>query len=162
MRNRTLHRAFALSLLGLTLVAFARCGGSSSPTSPGESSFLTGTWNGTITISRTGQPDIAGPVAWTFELVPQTGRQQFSTTIRSQNSFIPVTATSAIVLTPTGDPPGVVGGTGHYSSPRGCTGDFVIVGNAAVGAIDAAFDGVDCDDGSGVRVPFSGRIRVTK
>jgi hypothetical protein len=35
-------------------------------------------------------------------------------------------------------------------------------GNATVNAIDATFDGIDCDDGSGVRVPFSGRIRVTK
>jgi len=36
------------------------------------------------------------------------------------------------------------------------------IGNATVSTIDATFDGIDCDDGSGVRVPFSGRILVTK
>jgi hypothetical protein len=75
--------------------------------------------------------------------------------------WIPVTTTSTIVLTPTADPPGQIGGTGHYNSPRGCTGDFVTTGNATVNTIDATFDGIDCDDGSGVRLPFSGRIRVT-
>ena len=90
------------------------------------------------------------------------GRHNFNTTIRSQNAWIPVTTTSTIVLTPTADPPGQIGGTGHYTSPRGCTGDFVTTGNATVNTIDATFDGIDCDDGSGVRLPFSGRIRVTK
>jgi hypothetical protein len=41
-------------------------------------------------------------------------------------------------------------------------GDFVTTGNATINTIDATFDGIDCDDGSGVRLPFSGRIRVTK
>jgi hypothetical protein len=95
-------------------------------------------------------------------VVPQTGRQNFLTTIRSQNTWIPVTTTSTIVLTPPADPPGQIGGTGHYNSLRGCTGDFVTTGNATINTIDATFDGIDCDDGSGVRLPFSGRIRVTK
>jgi hypothetical protein len=38
----------------------------------------------------------------------------------------------------------------------------VTTGNAAISTIDATFDDIDCDDGSGVRLPFSGRIRVTK
>jgi hypothetical protein len=162
MFTRSIHRVLALSLMGLAPVVLANCGGGSTTTSPGETSFLNGTWNGTLTISRTGQPDIAGPATWTFELVPQTGRQNFNTTIRSQNTWIPVTTTSTIVLTPTADPPGQIGGTGHYNSPRGCTGDFVTTGSATVNTIDATFDGIDCDDGSGVRLPFSGRIRVTK
>jgi len=162
MRTRLLHRFLALSLTGFAPVVLANCGGGSSPTSPGETSFLSGTWNGTLTISRTGQPDITGPATWTFEVVPQTGRQSFNTTIRSQNTWIPVTTTSTIVLTPTADPPGQIGGTGHYNSPRGCLGDFVTTGNASVSSIDATFDGIDCDDGSGIRLPFSGRIRVTK
>ena len=162
MRTRPLHRGLALSLMGLASVVFANCGGGSTPTSPGETSFLSGTWNGTLTISRTGQPDITGLATWTFELVPQTGRHNFNTTIRSQNTWIPVTTTSTIVLTPTADPPGQIGGTGHYISPRGCTGDFVTTGNATINTIDATFDGIDCDDGGGVRMPFSGRIRATK
>ena len=88
------------------------------------------TWNGTLTVSRAGQPDLVGPATWTFELVPQTGRQNFNTTIRSQNMWISVTTTSTIVLTPTADPSRQIGGTGHRNSPRGCTGDFVTTGNA--------------------------------
>lgn len=161
MTTRSL-RGLALSLIGLASMGLANCGGGSTPTSPGETSYLSGTWNGTLTISRAGQPDITGPATWTFELVPQSGRQNFSTTIRSQNMWIPVTTTSTIVLTPTADPPGQIGGTGHYTSPRGCTGDFVTTGNATASAIDATFDGIDCADGGAVRLPFSGRIRVTK
>lgn len=162
MPSRTLHRGLALSLMGFATVCLANCGGGSTPASPSETSFLSGTWNGTLTIFRTGQPDVAGPVTWTFELVPQTGRQNFNSTLRSQNTWIPVTTTSTIVLTPTADPPGQIGGTGHYNSPRGCTGDFVTTGTVTASTIDTTFAGMDCDDGSGVRLPFSGRIRVTK
>jgi len=162
MRTRSPNHGFTLSLIGLGAMMVANCGGGSTPPAPSETSFLSGTWTGTLTISRTGQPDATGPATWTFELVPQTGRQSFNTTIRSQNAWIPVTTTSSIVLTPTADPPGQIGGTGHYNSPRGCTGDFVTRGSASVSVIDATFDGIDCDDGSGVRLPFSGRIRVTK
>src|SRR3989454_6162903 len=162
MRTRSLHRGLALSLMGLTSVVLANCGGGSTPTSPGETSFLTGTWNGTLMISRTGQPDVTGPATWTFELVPQTGRHDFNTTIRSQNAWIPVTTTSTIVLTPTADPPGQIGGARHYTSPRGCTGGFVTTGNATVNTIHATLVGIDCDDGRRVRLTFRGRIRVTK
>jgi hypothetical protein len=67
-----------------------------------------------------------------------------------------------MVLTPTAGPPGQIGGTGHYNSRRGCSRDFVTTANALVNTIDATLDGIDCDDGSGGRLPFSGRIRVTK
>jgi len=69
---------------------------------------------------------------------------------------------STIVFDTDGDPPGQIGGTGHYNSPHGFRGDFVTTGNATVNTIDATFDGIDCDDGSGVPLPFSDRIRVTK
>ena len=71
MRTRFLHSALALSLTSVTSVVLQNCGGSSSPTSPGETSFLTGMWNKTLTISRIGQPDITGPATWTIELVPR-------------------------------------------------------------------------------------------
>jgi hypothetical protein len=137
--------------MGLASVVLAICGGGAPPVSPSENSFLKGTWSGMLTIFRTGQSDVSGAATWVFKLVPQTGRQNFNTTIRSQNTRIPVTTTSTIVLTPTADPPGQVGGTGRYNSPRGCTGDFVTTGNASAGTIDATFDGIDCEDGSGVR-----------
>ena len=41
-------------------------------------------------------------------------------------------------------------GTKNYTSPRGCTGHFVTTGNAIVNTSDATFDGIDCDDDSGV------------
>ena len=97
-------------------------------------------------------------VTWVFV----TSRQTFHATLRSQNTRIPVTTTSTIVLTPAADPPGQIGGTGQYNSPRGYTSDFVTTGHATINTIDATFDGIDCDDGSGVRLPSSGHIRVTK
>ena len=39
MRTRSLHRGLALSLMGLASVVLANCGGGSTPTSPGETSF---------------------------------------------------------------------------------------------------------------------------
>lgn len=162
MRTRYRHRLFTLSLLAVVSGA-ASCGDGSTPTSPsGESSFLSGTWNGTLTISLSGGVEITGPTTWTFEIVSQTGRQTFNTTIRSQNSWMPVATTSTIVLTPTAEPPGQIGGTGHYNSPRGCVGDFVTTGAASATTIDVSFDGIDCDNGSGIRQPFSGRARLSK
>ena len=77
------------------------------------------------------------------------------------SSAQPLRASREFVALPA-DPPGQIGGTGHYNSPRGCTGDFVTTRNTAINTIDATFDGIDCDDGSAVRLTFSGRIRVTK
>ena len=163
MRTFRLSRALALSVIGFAAMSTANCSDGSAPSSPsGETSFLSGTWTGTLTISRTGQADTIGSTTWTFELVPQTGRQTFRATIRSQNSWIPMTTMSTIVLTPTADPPGQIGGTGHYDSPRGCVGDFVTTGTASVSTVDVSFDGIDCDDGSGIRMPFGGRVRLTK
>jgi hypothetical protein len=31
-------------------------------------------------------------------------------------------------------------------------GDFVTTGNATINTIDVTFDGIDCDDGSGIRL----------
>jgi hypothetical protein len=95
-----------------------------------------------------------------YEAVPSRLRtrfphgRNFRATIRSQNSWIPVTTTSFIVLTPTADPSGRIAGTGRYDSPRGCVGDFVTTGNATMNAIEPTFDGIDCADGSGIRLPF--------
>ena len=54
----------------------------------------------------------------TFELVPQTNRQNFNMTIQfSEHVDSGHDNTAIVALTPTPDPPGQIGGTGHYSSP---------------------------------------------
>jgi hypothetical protein len=64
----------------LMLAASAGCGRDVSPTSPSApTSFLTGTWRGTVTIQvNPGDPDAppptSGSMTWTFEVVPQTNQ----------------------------------------------------------------------------------------
>jgi hypothetical protein len=159
---RTQSRRFlAVSLVMFVGIVTVNCGGSSPSGPSGDTSFLSGTWSGTLTISRTGQPDVSGPTTWTFEAVPQTNRQQFRVTIQSTNSWLPITATTTGELSPSPEPPGKIGASGNYVSPRGCTGDFVTIGNANATSIDGTFTGADCEQGSG-RVVFDGRMRLTK
>ena len=80
-----------MSRLPLSLVALAAagvlsgCGREATPTSPsGPTSFLTGTWHGTVTIQVSPRdpnppPPATGEVTWTFEVVPQTNLQSFRT-----------------------------------------------------------------------------------
>jgi hypothetical protein len=138
------------------------CGGDPSPTGPsGETSFLTGTWRGTLTITRTGEPDVTGATTWTFEITPGTGRQNFRTTIQSDNAWLLITATTSSGISPSPEPPTQIATTGTYASPRGCRGDFVSIGEVQARTIDADFIGADCDLGVG-RVSFQGRVRLTK
>jgi hypothetical protein len=146
----------------VSVVIFAACVagncGRTSPSTPSEdASFLSGTWTGTLTISRTDQADVTGPTTWTFEVVPQTNRRQFRATIQSTNSWLPITATSTVVLNPSPEPPGQIAATGTYASPRGCTGDFATLGDANATTITGTFRGGDCD-----RVAFDGAMRLTK
>lgn len=162
MLTQSWRRIVQHSALVLLLVLLTSCGGGSSPTGPsGETSFLSGRWAGTLTISREGQPDVTGPTTWTFEVNPGTGRQNFRTTIQSENTWLPFTATTSSVITPSAEPPGQIATNGTYASARGCRGDFVSVGDVQARNIDAAFIGVDCDLGAG-RVGFQGRVRLTK
>jgi hypothetical protein len=144
----------------VTALAIATCGGSSPSGPSGETSFLSGTWSGTLTITRTAQPDVNGPTTWTFALVPHTNRQQFDLRIQSTNSWLPITTTATLTLNPP-DPPGRIGSTGHYASPRGCTGDFVTQADAQATTIAGTFAGLDCDQGTG-REGFEGRMQLTK
>jgi hypothetical protein len=162
MPTRSPRHVLAISLLMLAACVAGACGGSA-PTGPsGESSFLSGTWTGTLTITRTGQPDVSGPTTWTFEVVPQTNRQQLRVNIQSTNSWLPIMAMSTVVLNPTPDPPGRIAGTGTYMSPRGCTGDFATAGDANATTITGTFSGADCDQGLGFRVGFGGGMQLTK
>src|SRR5947208_15289752 len=54
-----------------------------------------------------------------------------------------------------------IGGTSNYTSPRGCTGDFVVLADATATLLDGTFTGADCRQGLG-RVVFDGVVHLTK
>src|SRR5438094_8474251 len=144
------------------LVFAVSCGGSSSPTGPSAGqSFLSGTWRGTVTIQPgPGQPNAPAPTTgsttWTFEVVPQTNLQTFRATIRSENSWLPITMTGTTAIVPGNTPPTQISTQGDYASPRGCRGTFGSFGMAEATRIDADFNGVDCG------ATFTGRVILTK
>jgi hypothetical protein len=92
-------------------VLLAGCDGRSpSPTSPSATSFLTGTWTGTITIQvNPGDPDAPPPTSglmtWIFAVVPQTDLRTFTTTIRSEDPWLTMETTASTALTPSNTPP---------------------------------------------------------
>ena len=159
MKARTMSRFRPLAVLLLVIA----CGReSSSPTGPSSSSFLSGTWRGTVTIAvNPGDPGVpartSGPIAWTFEVVPQTNLQTFRTTINSQHSWLPVTTTASTGLTPSNTPPAQISTQGQFDSPRGCRGTFGSVGTANASRIEADFTGVDCNQAT-----FTGTVALTK
>ena len=155
-------RPAKLSVAILVASAFASCGREGTPTGPsGQTSFLTGTWRGTLTIQpnptgpQPGSP-IGGGVTWTFEVVPQTNLQTFRSTIRSENSWLAITMTASTAIIPGNTPPAQISTQGDYNSPRGCRGSFGSFGVAEATRIEADFTGVDCP------VPFTGSVVLTK
>jgi hypothetical protein len=152
---------FWTTFIVVTIAGLAAACGGSSPTAPsGPVSFLSGTWTGTVTIEREGEPTVSGPISWTFDVVPDTNRQSFRTTIRSQHAFIPVTIIGTSTLTPSNTPPARISTQGEYPSPRGCTGSILSVGDAAATTINADFSGIDCT--SLALSTFRGRVTLTK
>ena len=152
-----------VAVFAVTAGRSSACGGGSpGPTAPSApQSFLAGTWRGTLTIqpNPTGpQPPspISGAVTWTFEVVPQTNLQTFRATIRSENSWLPITMTASTAMIPGNTPPAQISTQGEYDSPRGCRGTFGSFGTAEATRIEADFTGVDCP------VPFTGRVVLTK
>ena len=136
-------RCFYAAVAGL-MVATA-CGGGSTPSGPSPApSFLAGTWAGTLTVEREGEPTTTGPITWTFTVVPGTNGQTFQVTIQSQHPWLPITATVTSAITPSNMPPARISTQGDYASPRGCTGSLLSIGTADTGRIDADFSGVDC------------------
>jgi len=145
----------------VSLVAVSGCGGGSAPTTPSPpQSFLAGTWTGTLTIDREGEPTTSGPVTWTFEVVPDTNLQTFRTTIRSQHPWLPIATTVTTAITPGNSPPARISTQGTYPSPRGCTGTLLSVGTAETSRIDADFSGVDCS--TLAQSTFRGHVVLTK
>jgi hypothetical protein len=151
-----------LSVLITASCLAATCGGGTPvPTSPSpQQSFLTGTWTGTLSIEREGEPTTSGAATWTFEPVAGTNLQTFTVTIRSQNPWLPMTATVTSAITPSNQPPARISTTGSYPSPRGCTGTMLSVGTADRTSIDADFSGVDC--ASLAQSTFRGHVVLSK
>lgn len=148
----------------LLLLPVAACDGRTpGPTAPSTpTSFLTGTWSGTVTIQvNPGDPGTppatSGPVTWSFEVVPQTNLQTFRTTIRSEHSWLPVTTTVSTALTPGNTPPAQISTLGEFASPRGCRGTLASVGTANATRIEASFTGTDCNQAT-----FAGQVVLTK
>lgn len=149
------------AIVAAALLAATCGGGTPVPTTPsGQQSFLTGTWTGTLTIDREGEPSTSGSVSWTFAPVDGTNLQTFSVTIRSQNPWLTTTATVTSAITPSNQPPARISTQGSYPSPRGCTGTMVSIGNADRTSIDADFSGVDCP--SLAQSTFRGHVVLSK
>ena len=148
-------------LLAVSCLAATCGGGTPVPTSPSaQQSFLTGTWTGTLTIDREGEPSTSGAATWTFAPVDGTNLQTFAVTIRSQNPWLTTTASVTSAITPSNQPPARISTTGSYPSPRGCTGTMLSVGTADRTSIDADFSGVDC--ASLAQSTFRGHVVLSK
>ncbi len=153
MERRALKRLLTVGALA-TAVA---CDGKS-PTQPSPAtSFLVGTWRGTITVQPRDQPATSSSTTWTFEVVPQTNQQNFRATIRSDHPWLPSTIDGTAAVAPSATPPTTISTTGEYSSPRGCRGTFGSIGPAEATRIETDFHGVDCEG-----MTFDGRVILTK
>ena len=151
-------------LPSLFLTALSACGGGSSgPTAPsGGTSFLTGTWRGTLVLQvNPGDPNAPAPTSgtmeWTFEGLPQTNLQSFQVSIRSDHPWLAMTTNGSAAITPGNTAPANISTQGEFSSPRGCRGTFGSVGQAQATRIEADFTGTDC-----AAATFSGRLVLTK
>ncbi len=157
MRFRIARLLFMVAPLLLT-----GCDSAPGPAAPSApTSFLAGTWQGTLTIQvNPGIPDpgpaTTGATTWTFEVVPQTNLQTFKATIRSEHVWLPITTIASTAIIPGNTPPAQISTQGDYSSPRGCRGTFGSFGTAEATRIDADFNGVDCT------VTFTGHVTLTK
>jgi len=152
---------FVVLMLASMLALHMGCGKEAeSPMGPSGQSFLEGTWNGTLTINRTGEPASSGPVTWTFRPTPGTNLQSFSVTIQSQHPWLPITTTVTSAITPSNQPPARISTQGDYPSPRGCTGTLLSVGDAQSRTIEADFAGVDCT--TITNSTFTGHVTLTK
>ena len=115
--------AFALVAAG----ALSACGREATPTSPsGQTSFLVGTWRGTVTLQVNPRdpeppPPTTGDMTWTFEVVPQTNMQSLRATIRSPHPWLMMDTTATTALSPRNAPPTQISTHGEFNTPRCCS-----------------------------------------
>lgn len=145
-----------------SVVCSLACESGPAPSSSTPTSFLSGTWQGTVTIQVNSglpgaQPETSGTARWTFDAVPQTNLQSFRASLTTEHTWLPITTTGTTALTPGNTPPAQISTQGDYMSPRGCRGTYGSVGTAEARRIEADFGGVDCN-----RVVFTGRVVLTK
>jgi hypothetical protein len=146
-------------LTALAMVAACE-GRSPNPTAPSTPrSFLAGTWSGTLSIEREGEPTTSGSTTWRFEVVEGTNLQTFQVTIRCEHAWLPITTTVTSAITPSNTPPARISTQGEYPSPRGCTGSFLSVGTADTTRMDADLTGIDCL--TLAHSTFRGRVLLT-
>jgi hypothetical protein len=145
------------------LMLLLGCGGAApAPTAPtAATSFLAGTWRGTVTIEvnpgdPSALPESAGAVVWRFETIPQTNLQSFRVIVDAQHQWFASTASGSAALTPGNSPPAAISTLGAFDSPRGCRGTFGSAGTAQATRIEADFTGTDC------QARFVGRVVLTK
>ena len=99
-------RPAKLAIALLVAAALSSCGREATPTGPsGPTSFLAGTWRGTVTIQvNPGDPNppapMSGDMTWTFEVVPQTNMQSLRATIRSTHPWLTMETTGSTALSP--------------------------------------------------------------
>ena len=116
MKVRTVLARLSLFLLAATVGCGKEASGPTGP-SPGRS-FLEGTWSGTLTIERPGEPSSTGQVTWTFQTVDGTNLQSFRVTIWSQHGWLPIATTVTSAITPSNQPPARISTQGEYPLPR--------------------------------------------
>src|SRR5204863_6256524 len=68
-----------------------------SPTPSRETSFLSGTWSGTLTTTKRGEPDVSEAGASPCDVIPQSNRQSLIWAFSPQNR-LSVAATSVVAL----------------------------------------------------------------
>ena len=146
------------------VIGLSACGGgSSSPTAPsGGTSFLTGTWRGTLVLQvNPGDPNppapSSGTMEWTFEAVPQSNLQSFRASVRSEHPWLGIATSGTTTITPGNSAPADINTHGEFNSPRGCRGTFGSVGRAEATRIEANFTGTDCQAAT-----FTGTVLLTK
>ena len=156
-----MNRPWRLWSVIAMVIAMAACdGGTPAPAPSSPPSFVAGTWTGTLTIERDGEPTTAGPTSWTFNVVAGTNLQTFRVTIQSQHPWLPISTTVTSAITPSNTPPARISTQGDYASPRGCTGSLLSVGTVDAARLDADFSGVDCP--TLAHSTFRGHVLLTK
>lgn len=159
LRPRHLANVAAVVVAGYGCLV-ASCGGTSPMAPTPAPSFLAGTWEGSMTLTRTGLPDTVAATTWTFELVPLTGSTTYTVTVRVDDPWLAINTTLSASLTPP-SPGGQLVTSGLYRSPRRCDGYVTSDGRAQPTRIEATFNGIDCDQLPETAV-FNGRVVLTK